>query len=115
MGDVQRRAMLDELLFFNAAKYQPAMTRYVYPPVFERKSPKQSAEKTVESMLSRLDKILSKSSHVAGTPFTIADIALYYSTSNLEVVGSELMQNYSNVTRWYASCKQRPSWQEANI
>merc|ERR1712188_101618 len=114
-SDVKQRARVDQMLSFDARTFQPAVAAFVHPTAFERQMASAAAREALKGPMTQLDAALG-SSFVAGSFFSIADIALHCSLSSLELMadGEKILCEYSNVARWYGECKERADCKTAN-
>jgi len=113
-NDPVQRAKIDAMLFFDASCFSHAMEAYVNPVIFLHCAAASKAKEAVCAALQKLEASLSKTAYVAGHTFSIADIALYTSTSLLELVQQDmtgddfdLQGDFPNMKKWYKEVKAR--------
>ncbi|XP_065722576.2 uncharacterized protein [Drosophila suzukii] len=110
--DPQRRALINQRLYFDMGTLHDSFMKYYYP--FIRTGQLGAAEnfKKVEAAFEFLNIFLEGQDYVAGEQFTVADIAILSSVSTFEVVEFDISK-YPNVARWYANAKKvTPGWEE---
>jgi len=102
--DPQKRAVVNQRLFFDMGTLYQRFGDYYFPQIF-RKTPADPEKFTkLEDAVALLDGFLANSKYAAGDKITIADYALISSFSTLEVVGYDYSR-FENVARWYDLCK----------
>lgn len=117
--DLQRRAVVDQWLFWWAAQCEPPLLRLVFErlvkPFLKLGAGDEKLIAAAESDLARylpiLDKQLEGKDHIAGD-LSIADFAVAPWFESASSVGVTIDQ-YPNIARWYASLQSRAYWQDA--
>lgn len=69
----------------------------------------QECIKNASKFFGVLDKQLSKNEYVAGAEFSIADITAFCTIGFAKVVDLKIADDMSNLQRWYAQMRERPS------
>lgn len=101
--DPQKRAVVNQRLYFDMGTLQSRMGEYIYSKM--KKQPDAEKFKKCEEALEHLNTMLEGKVYAAGDSLTIADITLVSTVSSLEAIGFDL-SNYKNVSKWYAKCKE---------
>ncbi|KAJ1525040.1 hypothetical protein ONE63_009886 [Megalurothrips usitatus] len=102
--DVQKRAVVDQRLFFDQALYQRFGEIY-YPMLNDGVRKDMEKQRKLEESLGVLDKFLGDSRYAAGDNLTLADHALVSTVSTIDAAGALELGKYPNVKRWYEDCK----------
>uniref|UniRef100_A0A1B6EXA4 Uncharacterized protein n=1 Tax=Cuerna arida TaxID=1464854 RepID=A0A1B6EXA4_9HEMI len=112
--DVQKRAFVNQRLYFDATSIYQAFAGYYYPVMFGGGSYDNEKKKTLDDAFGYLDLFLKDGKWVAGDNLTLADIALVATVSSAEAVGYEVSK-YPNVAKWLAKAKTTlPGYAEIN-
>jgi len=102
--DPQKRALVNQRLYFDQGTLYQRLADYYYPQIFAKAAANPDLLKKLEDAVGFLDKFLENSTYVAGETLTLADISLVATVSTLDVAAFDLSK-YPNVTKWYAKCK----------
>lgn len=102
--DPQKRAVVNQRLYFDQGTLYQRLADYYYPQIFAKQAPNADLLKKLEDAVQFLDGFLANSEYAAGDNLTLADISLVATVSTLEVAKFDLSK-YSNVSRWLAKCK----------
>ncbi|KAF9043209.1 glutathione S-transferase, partial [Panaeolus papilionaceus] len=113
--DLQARAKFQQMAYAEAHHfYTPALAAVresIYKPYlpFDAGVYNQNISE-LDATLAVYDKILSKQKYIAGDTLTLAD--LYHLPYGMLIswTGSDLMNKYPNVVRWFQEISARPSW-----
>ncbi|XP_062124117.1 glutathione S-transferase D1-like [Drosophila sulfurigaster albostrigata] len=110
--DPQKRAIVNQRLFFDMGTLYKALGDY-YTPQLQKKAPADpELFKKVEEALGFLNAFLEGQKYVAGDSFTVADTAILATISSFTIVKLDLSK-YANIVRWYDNCsKVAPGWEE---
>ncbi|XP_052835648.1 glutathione S-transferase D4 [Drosophila gunungcola] len=110
--DPQKRALINQRLFFDLGTLYDSFKRYYYPFVRTGQFGTADDFKKVEAAFEFLNIFLEGQNHVACSQFTLADIAILSSVSTFDIVEFDISK-YINVDRWYAKAKKyTPGWEE---
>lgn len=105
--DPQKRAKVDEMLFYDCSVLYDRFGQYVYPVAFGQEaalSPEKKAR--FEEALQWLDHYIKENGgYVAGDKMTIADFTCAASVASFEAVEVVDLTKYENVSTWLAKCK----------
>lgn len=102
--DPQRRAVVNQRLYFDMGTLYKSFTDYFFPQ-FKLKQPADPEKfKKMEEAVKLFDDLLFKTKYAAGDKFTIADYSLVASFSALIATGYDYSR-FTNITRWYNLCK----------
>lgn len=116
--DPQKRALINQRLFFDHGTLYESFANYFYPVLFGAATTHdQSLLVKVEQALELLNTFLEGQTYVAGDNFTIADIALVATASSFlhSEGGYVLGKRYPNVSRWFNKCKQVAPRYDINV
>ncbi|XP_013777668.1 glutathione S-transferase 1-like [Limulus polyphemus] len=112
--DVQQRAIVDRLLYFDMGTLFKSQREVFYPQVFKGEAPNPESEKNYQTALGYLEGYLSKSAYVAGDKLTLADISIIASLSMMEVLDYDI-STYPNISAWKAKVKEEvPDYKSIN-
>lgn len=100
----QKRAIINQRLYFDAHLYARTVVDYYFPQIFAKQPANPDNLKKAEDAFAFLETFLEGQTYVAGDHLTVADISLLASVSTAEVLGFDLTK-YPNVQRWYAKAK----------
>ncbi|XP_060645605.1 LOW QUALITY PROTEIN: uncharacterized protein LOC132784187 [Drosophila nasuta] len=109
--DDQKRAVVNQRLYFDLGTLHKALAEYYYPQ-FRKKEADPELFKKVEEALSFLNSFLEGQQYLAGDSLTVADIAILSTLAFFQAVGLDISK-YSNVAKWYENgSKVTPAWDE---
>lgn len=109
-NDPQKRALINQRLYFDMGTLYRSLADYYYPQIFQKLPANEEQFKKIEDSFGLLETFLKESSFVAGDSQSLADIAILSSVSTFDVAGFAV-QDYSNVQRWYEQAKKvTPGW-----
>lgn len=116
-SDVRTRAFMDQWLDVEYAYFAGAALTPILQHVFgfpQDAAALEAAQGTVERTLDLLDARLADEPHLAGEPFSLADVVYlpdldYLMTTPLQAAVS----SRGNVAAWWTRCSERPSWRKA--
>ncbi|XP_058813009.1 glutathione S-transferase 1 isoform X2 [Topomyia yanbarensis] len=98
--DPQKRALVNQRLYFDLGTLYQPFAEYFFPQVFAKQPPNADKLKEMLEALELLDKFLDGAKYVAGDSLTIADLSILTTVSSYEVAKVDLSK-YSNVVSWY--------------
>lgn len=105
-NDVNKRAVINQKLYFDIGTLFQAFANYFYPYVFFGQSPNPDNYKKIEAALTIFNTFLETQKFAAGDTYTVADIALFTTVSSfVHASGFSLGNSYPNVTRWIKDSK----------
>lgn len=115
--DPQKRALINQRLFFDQGTLYESFANYFYPVLFGAGTYDPSLLLKIERSLELLNTFLEGQTFVAGDNFTIADIALVVTCSSFlhSEGGYVLGKKYPNVSRWFNKCKQVTPRYDLNV
>lgn len=102
--DPQKRAVVNQRLFFDMGTLYQRYADYYYAQYFAKQPANPENYKKMEDAFSFLDTFLKDSTYAAGDSLTLADITLAATVSTFDVSGFPIA-NYPNVQNWYTKCK----------
>lgn len=112
--DPKKRAVVNQMLYFDATTLWQRTINYYMPIVFEGAEPDAAKYSKLELGYEILDKYLEDHTWAAGDHLTIADFSLVATVSTIEVVGFDISK-YPNVSKWFAQAKKIiPKYEELN-
>lgn len=102
--DVQKRALINQRLYFDMGTLYQRFADYWYPQLFAKAAANPDNFKKMEEAMAFLNTFLEGKKWVVGDHMTVADISLAATVSTYEV-GSFDFSKYPNVQKWFALCK----------
>ncbi|XP_055591429.1 glutathione S-transferase 1 isoform X2 [Uranotaenia lowii] len=99
--DPQKRAVVNQRLYFDQGTLYQRFADYFYPQVFAKQPANPELEKKIYEALEFLNTFLAGGKYVAGDHLTIADLSILATISTYDVAKVDLAK-YSNVSSWYA-------------
>ncbi|XP_023939951.1 glutathione S-transferase 1 [Bicyclus anynana] len=110
--DLQRRAMVNQRLYFDSSFLYPKIRAICYPIIFEGATEiKDKLKDDLNNTLNFLNQFLDANMWVAGDNVTIADTAITASMTALREVGWDFT-SYPNIQRWLKDCATLPGYEE---
>ncbi|XP_068157669.1 glutathione S-transferase D2-like [Drosophila tropicalis] len=110
--DPQKRALINQRLYFDMGKLNKSFGDYFYPQFRFGKPGDPEDLKKIEEAFGFLDTFLEGQLYVAGNHLTLADISILATVSTFVVAGIDITK-YQNVNRWYENAqKVTPGWDE---
>ncbi|KAG6456166.1 hypothetical protein O3G_MSEX009607 [Manduca sexta] len=110
--DLQRRAVVNQRLYFDCATFYPRIRAICYPILWLGETEiKESLKKELNISFGHLDQFLGETKWAAGDHPTIADTSLFASVSSILEVGWDI-SSYPNVQRWVEQCASLPGADE---
>lgn len=103
-SDVQKRALVDRQLFFNATTLQARFQSHYMMTVKQKLPIDPKKFKMVEEGVAFLNKDLEDNDFLVGNDLTIADLCNLSTMYNYEAAGFPI-SDYPNVKRWMDKCK----------
>jgi len=98
-SDVEKRALIDQRLYFDIGTVYPALAKVLYPQIFHGQPLDVEADKAFKDKLAFLDGFLNGKSYLAGDNRTVADLAVYSSLGMLTAIDYDLAA-YANIVAW---------------
>jgi len=102
--DPQKRAVVNQRIFFDLGTLYQRFSDYYYPQIFAKQAPNPENLKKLEDAAGFLNTFLESSTYAAGDTLTLADITLVATISTFDAVSFDLSK-YPNIVRWYEKCK----------
>ncbi|XP_030030270.2 glutathione S-transferase 1-like [Manduca sexta] len=110
--DLNRRAVVNQRLFFDSTMLYPNTKNIYYPVAFHGATEiSELAKKELKFALDLLEHFLRETKWAAGDNATIADISLYATISNALAIGLDI-SDYPNIQRWVQQCSTLPGADE---
>jgi len=114
-ADPEKRALIDQRLYFDVGSLYPAIGKAVYPQIFAGAALDAEADKALKEKLAFLETFLSGKNYVAGDNKTVADLSIYSGLGMLDVVNIDLA-TFPNITAWRARlAAELPYNEEVNL
>ncbi|XP_064549166.1 glutathione S-transferase 1-1-like [Drosophila montana] len=108
--DIQKRALINQLLYFDMGTLYKSFADYYYPQIFQKRAPNEECYKKIEPAFELFNTFLEGQSYAAGDNLTLADISILASVSSFDVAGYDF-KRYGNVAKWYEQAKLvTPGW-----
>ncbi|XP_058061296.1 glutathione S-transferase 1 isoform X1 [Anopheles bellator] len=99
--DPQKRAVVNQRLFFDMGTLYQRFADYYYPQVFAKQPANPENEKKMQDAVDFLNIFLEGQKYVAGGDhYTIADLSILATVSTYDVAGFDLAK-YPHVKSWY--------------
>ncbi|XP_052865863.1 glutathione S-transferase 1 isoform X4 [Anopheles cruzii] len=102
--DPQKRAVINQRLYFDMGTLYQRFGDYWYPQIFAKQPANAEALKKMEEAVGFLNSFLDGHEYAAGADLTIADLSLVASIATYEVAGFDF-DPYPHVKAWLARCK----------
>ena len=103
--DPQKRAVVNQRLFFDMGTLYQRFGEYWYPQLFMKAPASPDAMKKMEDAMEFLNTFLEGQKYAAGDEITIADHALAATCATYEVTKFDISK-YPNVDKWFTLCKE---------
>lgn len=100
----QKRAVVNQRLYFDMGTLYTAFANYYYPQVMKNLPADPEMFTKMEVAFDFLNTFLEGHEYAAGDSLTVADFALLATVSTYDVAGFDFSK-YANVKRWYEHCK----------
>ncbi|XP_059612479.1 glutathione S-transferase 1-like isoform X2 [Phlebotomus argentipes] len=111
--DPQKRARVNQKLYFDMGVLYQRFADYYYPPIFAKAPFNPDNYKKMEEAVGFLNTALEGQKYAAGDSLTIADHALVASISTYDGFKFDFSK-YPNVAKWYDNCKKTMDGYEIN-
>ncbi|XP_035774393.1 glutathione S-transferase 1 isoform X1 [Anopheles albimanus] len=98
--DPQKRAVVNQRLYFDMGTLYQRFADYYYPQIFAKQPANAENEKKMKDAVDFLNTFLDGQKYVAGDQLTVADLSILATVSTYDVAGFELAK-YPNVQKWY--------------
>uniref|UniRef100_A0A182MSE4 glutathione transferase n=1 Tax=Anopheles culicifacies TaxID=139723 RepID=A0A182MSE4_9DIPT len=102
--DPQKRAVVNQRLYFDMGTLYQRFADYWYPQIFAKQPASAEKEEKMKEAVGFLNTFLEGQEYAAGNDLTIADLSLAASIATYEVAGFDFAP-YPNVAAWLARCK----------
>ncbi|XP_055679031.1 glutathione S-transferase 1-like [Lutzomyia longipalpis] len=112
-SDPQKRARVNQKLYFDMGTLYQRFAEYYYPPIFAKAHFDPAAFKKMEDAVVFLNTGLEGQKYAAGDSLTIADFALVATIATFDAFKFDLSK-YPNVVQWYEMCKKTITGYEVN-
>ncbi|XP_075148972.1 glutathione S-transferase D7-like isoform X2 [Haematobia irritans] len=103
--DVRVRALVDQRLMFDLGTLYQRMTEYYFPTMFMGAPLDETKKAKLYEALGWFDEILKGRQYSAADQFTIADLTLMVTISQIEAFGFDLI-SFKRIQQWYKRCKE---------
>jgi len=110
--DLHKRAQVDKMLYFDAARLFPAIRGYFINYIRFNREPKEEDYSRMKDSMAIFDKIMEATPYASGYHLTIADLSLIIGVTTLEALNIDYAQ-YANVSRWVQKIKELKPYGEA--
>ncbi|XP_046969970.1 glutathione S-transferase 1-like [Vanessa cardui] len=110
--DLQRRAIVNQRLYFDSSFVYPRIRAICYPIIYEGVTEiKEKLKNDLNATLGFLNQFLEDNKWVAGEHLTIADTAILASLASILEVGWDFSP-FPNIQRWLKSCESIPGYED---
>ncbi|XP_038120746.1 glutathione S-transferase 4 [Culex quinquefasciatus] len=99
--DPQKRALINQRLYFDMGTLYERFGLHYYPQAFEEKPVPEGTSKQFEEALQFLETFLGQTTYVAGEALSIADYAILTSITTFKVAAGVDLAKYANIERWF--------------
>ncbi|KAM7363370.1 glutathione S transferase D11 isoform 1-T1 [Cochliomyia hominivorax] len=103
--DVRVRALVDQRMMFDLGTLYQRMTDYFFPTMFMGAPLDETKKARLHEALGWFDIILKGRKFTAADHFTIADLTLMVTISQIEAFEFDI-SSYARIKQWYQRCKQ---------
>lgn len=103
--DPQKRALVDQMLYFDIGTLYQRFVNLHYTVMFEGATYDEAKKKKLDDAYGFLDKFLEKTTWAAGDSITLADISLAVSVATAVDVTEYDISPYPNVDKWFHKAK----------
>jgi glutathione S-transferase len=108
----QKRAVMNQRLYFDMGTLYQRFGEYWYPQLFMKAPANPETFKKMEGAMEFFNTFLEGNKYAAGDEITVADHALAATCATYEATKFDLSK-YPNVTKWMALCKDTlPGYEE---
>nr|XP_019544022.1 glutathione S-transferase 1 isoform X3 [Aedes albopictus] len=111
--DPQKRALVNQRLYFDMGVFYQRFGDYWYPQIFAKQPANPDNFKKMEEAVGFLNTFLEGHQYAAGDDLTIADLSLAASAATYEVAGFDFSK-YPNVQAWLERCKKNAPGYDLN-
>ncbi|XP_011493352.2 glutathione S-transferase 1 isoform X2 [Aedes aegypti] len=111
--DPQKRALVNQRLYFDMGVFYQRFGDYWYPQIFAKQPANPENFKKMEEAAGFLNTFLEGHQYAAGDELTIADLSLAASAATYEVAGFDFSK-YPNVQAWLERCKKNAPGYDLN-
>ncbi|XP_055622104.1 glutathione S-transferase 1 isoform X2 [Toxorhynchites rutilus septentrionalis] len=111
--DPQKRAVVNQRLYFDMGTLYQRFGEYYYPQIFAKQPANPDNYKKMEEAVGFLNTFLEGHQYAAGDDLTIADLSLAASAATYEVAGFDFSK-YPNVQAWLERCKKNAPGYDLN-
>ncbi|XP_056643878.1 uncharacterized protein LOC130449858 [Diorhabda sublineata] len=112
--DVQKRALVDQRLYFDMGTLYASFFDYYIPVIFRGASIDPAKYEKIGKAFEFLDTFIGNNDFAAGDNLTLADLSLVSTVSSFDIMDYDF-SSYKNVVRWYGKVKATaPGYEEAN-
>lgn len=111
--DAQKRALVNQRLYFDMGVFYQRFGDYWYPQIFAKQPANPENLKKMEDGVGFLNTFLEGHQYATGNELTIADLSLAASAATYEVAGFDFSK-YPNVHAWLERCKKNAPGYELN-
>ncbi|KXJ83234.1 hypothetical protein RP20_CCG007572 [Aedes albopictus] len=111
--DPQKRALVNQRLYFDMGVLYQRFGDYWYPQIFAKQPANPDNFKKMEEAVGFLNTFLEGHQYAAGDELTIADLSLAASAATYEVAGFDFSK-YPNVQAWLERCKKNAPGYDLN-
>ncbi|XP_065073035.1 glutathione S-transferase 1-like [Ochlerotatus camptorhynchus] len=111
--DAQKRALVNQRLYFDMGVFYQRFGDYWYPQIFAKQPANPENLKKMEEAVGFLNTFLEGHQYAAGNELTIADLSLAASAATYEVAGFDFSK-YPNVHAWLERCKKNAPGYDLN-
>ncbi|XP_040077939.1 glutathione S-transferase 1-like [Ixodes scapularis] len=113
--NVEKRATIDSLLFFDIGTLQRSLSNFFFPIFLDSRNVSHTACRAMVHALRELSNLLRDNRYLTGSEITLADIAVAGSLSLADMVGFKMNQ-FPKVRDYYTALKRDlPYFRQINV
>jgi len=111
--DLQKRGVVDRLMYYDAATCYSAFAQYAYPPLFAGAPSDETKLEALKKSLTIVETCLGDNKYMAGDQLTLADFSYAASIGTFEIIELSLA-DWPKLSAWLNRMKELPYYKEAN-
>jgi len=104
--DVDARALVDNMLFYDDGVIFPKCAEFFYPQIFYAQPADPTKEAAMKDKLDVLEKTLERNPYIAGPHLTVADLVILVGAIAMADACLYDMGAFPHVKKWMEKCKQ---------
>ena len=114
--DLKSRALMEQWISIETSNFTPHAMKFIYHHVFQRaQTPEtmEAATKGLETAVKTMDQALVKSTYLAGSDFSLADICFMpYIDYAMNSPAKDIFTRNTHFASWWGRISERATWME---